>query len=173
MWSEKDRYPQPQPPEQRRDWWPPELEKVVADYHVILPGWDIWLAEEYEPPLDGSGAGGLKLYFRSWTPDSYNVERMIGVRHEFLVPRASYAYKVWEAWVFDRYVDCWRHEAGETLLRGEDRPFGPHHGDGENPYRTVQADGGDLADTRVRSGETREEYDERVSTEAKPVYSGQ
>jgi hypothetical protein len=137
------------------------LERVVADYRVILPGWDMWLAEDFDP---ADGAGGLKLYFRSYTPDSYNVERMIGVRHEFLVPRASYLYKVWESWVFNRYVDVWRHEAGETLLRGDDRPFGPHHGNGEDPYRIVQADGGDLADTRVRSGETREQYCRRVST---------
>jgi hypothetical protein len=106
----------------------------------------IYLGEEFAD----DGAGGLKLFITSETLDSYNVDRKIRVRHEFLVPRASYTRDVWAAWLFDRYCDVESHEAGEFLKINGVREFGPHHGNGEDPYRIWHV--GDYADTRVKAG---------------------
>lgn len=134
--------------EPRRDYWPPALEDLV-DQVTYKPGWSIWLGEEFAE----DGAGGLKLFIVSDTPDSYDVSRRIRVRHEFLVPRASYSRDVWAAWLFDRYRDVESHEAGEFFQIDGLREFGPHHGNGEDPYRIWHV--GDYADTRVRAGDDR------------------
>lgn len=133
----------------RSDYWPINLEIAVTAVSFAWPGWRCYLAEEF----GDDGSGGLKLFFISSTPNSYNPDETIRVKHEFLVPRASYTTSTWLAWIFDRYCDVWAHEAGETFLVAGVRVFGPHHGNGEDPYRRWFV--GDLADTRVKAGETR------------------
>lgn len=130
----------------RRDYWPPELEALVHQL-TYKPGWSVWLTEEFA----ADGAGGLKLFIVSETLDSYNLERGIRVRHEFLVPRASYSRDVWAAWLFDRYRDVETHEAGEFFKIDGLREFAPHHGNGEDPYRVWHV--GDYAAIRKRAGE--------------------
>ena len=133
---------------ERVDYWPPALEALVGLGRVTYKhGWSVWLAEEFAP----DGAGGLKLFIVSCTPDSYDPDRMIQVRHEFLVPRASYSRDVWAAWLFDRFCDVETHEAGEFFMIDGLREFAPHHGNGEDPYRVWHV--GDHAATRVRAGE--------------------
>lgn len=41
-------------------------------------------------------------------------------------------------WVFDRLLDCERHEAGEFFNVGGVRPFFPHHQDEGSPYELVE-----------------------------------
>lgn len=143
--------------EDRRDYWPPELEQLVRQV-TYKQGWAVYLGEEFAE----DGAGGLKLFIVSETPDSYQTDRaraggrdmpvrMIRVRHEFLVPRASYARDVWAAWLFDRYRDVETHEAGEFFKIDGLREFAPHHGNGEDPYRVWHV--GDHAATRKKAGE--------------------
>jgi hypothetical protein len=130
----------------RLDYWPPALEELVGQV-TYKPGWSVRLGEEFAD----DGAGGLKLFIVSDTPDSYDVSRRVRVRHEFLVPRASYTRDVWAAWLFDRYRDVESHEAGEFFMLDGLREFAPHHGNGEDPYRVWHV--GDHAATRKKAGQ--------------------
>lgn len=58
----------------------------------------------------------------------------IVVRHPFLVPEATYNYKSWRSWVFGRCLRLENHEMGEWFRVGDERPFLPMHGPGEDPY---------------------------------------
>jgi hypothetical protein len=130
----------------RVDYWPPALEELVGQV-TYKPGWAVRLDEEFAD----DGAGGLKLFIVSFTDDSYDPSKRIGVRHEFLVPRASYSRDVWAAWLFDRFVDVETHEAGEFFQIDGLREFAPHHGNGEDPYRVWHV--GDHAAIRKKAGE--------------------
>lgn len=132
----------------RRDSWPVELERLVRKV-TYKPEWTLFLGEEFAD----DGSGGLKLFIVSDTADSYNTDRPIRVRHEFLVPRASYTRDVWAAWLFDRFCDVETHEAGEFFRIDGLREFAPHHGNGEDPYRVWHV--GDYADIRVRAGDAK------------------
>lgn len=110
---------------------PPHLADLVASV-TYKPGWEFRLAHEVEP----DGSGGLALWITSDTEDSFNFDRRIRVRHAFLIPAASYNRNVWAAWLFDRVRDVETHEAGEFFRLNGVREFAPHHGNGEDPYRT-------------------------------------
>jgi hypothetical protein len=127
-------------------WEPPGLRDLVAGIGYI-PGWDVYL------DTDNEGGGWLTLHIVSATPDSYQPERTIRVNHSFLVPMATYNDRTWKAWILDRYLDVWRHETGEFLTFDGIREFAPHHGNGEDPYRTWHV--GDLVDAQVRAGHSR------------------
>jgi hypothetical protein len=128
------------------DWEPPGLRQIV-DSITYLPGWMVYLGHNNE---DGSW---LCLHIVSATPDSYDQTRTVRVNHSFLVPMATYNERTWKAWIFDRCLDVWRHETGEFLQFSGVREFAPHHGNGEDPYRTWHV--GDLADTRVKAGDAK------------------
>lgn len=131
-------------------WEPPELRRIV-DSIEYMPGWLAYLGRANEG--GGQEPQALTLHIVSETPDSYQTSRTMRVNHSFLVPLATYNERTWKAWLFDRFVDVWRHETGEFLKFSGTREFAPHHGNGEDPYRTWHV--GDLADTRVRAGEAR------------------
>jgi hypothetical protein len=95
------------------------------------PGWSVYLGLEFAD----DGSGGLKLFIISSTQNSMNPSESINVRHEFLVPRASYNRDTWAAWIFDRFRDVETHEAGEFFKIDDVREFAPHHANGEDPYR--------------------------------------
>lgn len=126
--------------------WPIGLADIVNKMSY-MPGWMARLARR-------GPHGAPALVIVSFTPDSYNHERMIRVAHEFLVPLASYNERTWKAWILECYVKVWRHETGEFLQFDGVREFAPHHGNGEDPYMTWHI--GDLADTQVRAGEDKE-----------------
>lgn len=130
------------------------LERLVKSVKYKMPGWMIYLGG------DNEGNGWLTLHIVSVTPDSYeNGDHMVRVNHSFLVPPATYNERTWKIWIFEKYLDVWRHETGELLEFDGVKEFAPHHGDHENPYYTYHI--GDYADTRVRSGETKEQYLQR------------
>lgn len=95
------------------------------------PGWYFELNDTTAP----DGSGGLALHIISHTPDSFDFSKTIRVRHEFLIPPASWNRNVWVAWIFDRVRDVETHEAGEFFRVDGVREFAPHHGNGEDPYR--------------------------------------
>lgn len=130
------------------------LERIVKSVNYKMPGWMIYLGG------DNEGNDWLTLHIVSFTPDSYqDGNEMVRVNHSFLVPPATYNERTWKAWILERYMDVWRHETGELLEFDGIKEFAPHHGNHENPYITWHI--GDREDTRVRSGETKEQYLQR------------
>jgi hypothetical protein len=114
------------------DYERPGLRELVAAI-TYKPGWLVYLEDTSRHTEDGSG--GLALMVVSDTEDSLHFDQRMRVRHEFLVPRASYNRDTWAAWVFDRIRDVETHEAGEFFRIDGVREFAPHHGNGEDPYR--------------------------------------
>lgn len=47
---------------------------------------------------------------------------------------ATYNEKTWRRWIFEMCRRVENHELGEWFRVGEERPFAPMHGPGENPY---------------------------------------
>lgn len=125
---------------------PPGLRDLIQSI-TYKPGWQFFLAKFEEAGEHRCWA----FYVISETPDSYNPERTIRVRHEFLVPPASYNRDTWAAWLFDRIRDVETHEAGEFFMLDGIREFAPHHGNGEDPYRVWHV--GDHASIRKRAGQ--------------------
>lgn len=131
-----------------RVYWPAGLQELVASL-TYKPGWRFVLEERH----DDDGSGGLTFAVISCTEDSRKPGQMIRVYHPFLVPPASYNRRCWVAWIRDRLADVENHELGEFLLVDGVREFGPHHGNGENPYIVWHV--GDLEDTAIRAGDTK------------------
>lgn len=125
---------------------PPGLRALVESI-TYKPGWSCSLGVFSE---DGE-ARGWAFYVVSDTPNSYDVDQRIRVRHEFLVPPASYNRDTWAAWLRDRLADVEAHELGEFLMFDGVREFAPHHGNGEDPYRVWHV--GDHAAARKKAGE--------------------
>ncbi len=68
-----------------------------------------------------------------------------------MVPPADYQHHVWLAWLFERVQDIEaNHEAGEFFKHNWIRPFAPHHGNGQDPYRVWFV--GSLSETETRAG---------------------
>jgi hypothetical protein len=129
--------------------FPTGLEDIVKSCEFTWPGWMVYLGH------DNEGSGAPVLHIVSCTPNSYEPGERIRVNHSFLVPLGTYNERTWQAWIMERFVDVFRHETGEFLQFNGVRMFAPHHGNGEDPYRTWYV--GDLADTRVRAGEDKPE----------------
>lgn len=129
--------------------YPAELAALVKACK-LNPGWSVRLQD-----LDrGQGSEGLTLVIRTRGYDSYHPERgeSYAVLHYFIVPAASFDYRSWRRWLFDRYLDVCSHEACEFFQVDGARPFAPHHGDGEDPYVIFEA-GEDRSDARRRPGQ--------------------
>lgn len=125
-----------------------ELRPIVEATKYIMPGWRVFLGGDNEDPDIPA------LHVISYTIDAYHPERMSSVNHSFLVPLGSYNARNWKIWIRDCIAKVWEHEINEMLLFNGVREFAPHHGNGEDPYRTWLV--GDLADTQVRAGETKD-----------------
>lgn len=118
-------------PESHDIYWPEHLETAV-DLLEYKPNWMTYLAVEFSE----DGSGGLTFFVVSNTENSLDPGKRIRVRHGFLVPPASYDLKNWKAWLVDRLGDVEMHERNEFVKFGGVREFAPHHGNGEDPYRT-------------------------------------
>ncbi len=86
--------------------------------------------------ISEDGSGGLTFFVISVTDDSMVKDQKISVRHGFLVPNDSYNRDTWAAWLRDRLQDVETHECNEFFRINGLREFAPHHGNGEDPYRT-------------------------------------
>lgn len=100
------------------------LRELVAKA-TCKPGWKFRLMIE-----DGS----LRLVITVDGYDSYNTDQPNRVAHFFPVPMATYNEKSWRRWMFDMCLRVENHEMGEWFKIGDERPFAPLHGPGEDPY---------------------------------------
>lgn len=82
----------------------------------------------------GQGSSGLTLIINIHEPDSYNPDRTISVNHYFPVPPAAYDMRSWRRWLFECIMLVHRHEAMENFKIGDERPYAPSHGPGNDPY---------------------------------------
>jgi hypothetical protein len=89
------------------------------------PGWSFRLILEDD---------ALRLVITVAGVDSYNEENPLRVGHYFPVPTATYNERSWRRWMFEMCRRVENHELGEWFRIGEDRPFAPLHGPGEDPY---------------------------------------
>lgn len=125
---------------------PPGL-RALVEAIKYKPGWHFALRVFRE---DGE-ARCWAFYVTSDTEDSLNPPKRIRVLHEFLVPPASYNRDTWAAWLHDRVTDVERHECNEFFKIDGVREFAPHHGNGEDPYRTWHVS--DYATAKKRAGD--------------------
>jgi hypothetical protein len=125
---------------------PPGLRELVESI-TYKPGWKFWLATF----IEDDETRGVAFYVVSDTENSLDPAKRIRVRHEFLVPPASYNRNTWAAWLRDRVADVESHECNEFFKLDGVREFAPHHGNGEDPYRTWHV--GDFATAKKRAGD--------------------
>jgi hypothetical protein len=118
--------------------YPTILEALVSQCRMGLHGdWRVDLTDMQRDEDHGRGAaGGLTLRILTKGPDTYHPERGENYRvyHYFSVPAATYDERSWRRWLFERYLDVWRHEAMESFGIGAERPYAPSHGPGNDPY---------------------------------------
>lgn len=101
------------------------LRAVVAKTSCKLT-WSFRMAETEE---------GLRLVIRETGFDSYPPHTPRTIDHYFPVPPTTFNEKSWQRWVFEQCLLLENHEAGEWFKVGDERPFLPLHGPGEDPYR--------------------------------------
>lgn len=101
------------------------LEKVV-DSVAGKPGWCFELKHDEE--------GYRLVIIDTKCMDAYNPDQSFPLAHYFPVPIATYNEKSWRRWVFECCRGVENHELGEWIRWGDERPFAPMHGPGENPY---------------------------------------
>ena len=89
------------------------------------PGWEFDLVDE---------DGALRLVITVPGRDTYRPERSLTVRHFFPVPTTTFNEKSWRRWIFEMCRRLENHELGEWFKIGDERPFAPLHGPGEDPY---------------------------------------
>jgi hypothetical protein len=108
------------------------LRRVVSEVRC-KPGWTFRIAED---------EGALRLVITVEGVDSYPPHRPFDVSHWHAVPPTTYNEKSWKRWVFEQW--------------GEDRPFAPLHGPGEDPYTVHEyrdeVDARTTQDGSVRTG---------------------
>lgn len=100
------------------------LAKLVSQAQC-KPGWRFNLVDE---------EGALRLTITVAGRDSYNADVSMSVRHFFPVPTATFNEASWRRWLFEMCRRLENHELGEWFRIGNERPFAPLHGPGEDPY---------------------------------------
>lgn len=106
-------------------------------------GWRISLEDIVRDTGPGGEAlsRGLTLIVLRTGPDSYNPDKILRVNHYFPVPPATYDWRSWQRWLFDRLGDVDDHERMENFILHDapgsehvTRPYAPSHGPGNSPY---------------------------------------
>lgn len=83
----------------------------------------------------GQGSAGLTLVITTLTTNSYHPEQTgYRVNHYMIVPAAAYDERSWRRWLFEQLLLVERHEAAEFFRIGDERPYAPSHGFGQDPY---------------------------------------
>lgn len=101
------------------------LRKVVAGVRC-KPGWQFRLVEDEE---------GFRLrVVDARCVDAYPPHDSFPLAHYFPVPCTTWNEVSWRRWVHTCCMGVETHEIGEWLRWGDDRPFAPLHGPGEDPY---------------------------------------
>lgn len=109
----------------------PEILAGLVDQIRYRAGWRFALAD-----LDrGQGSAGLTLIITTLGTNSYHVDETdYRVNHYMIVPAAAYDERSWRRWIFEQILLVERHEAMEFFQVGDDKPFAPGHGFGQDPY---------------------------------------
>jgi hypothetical protein len=98
----------------------------LVDEVEYKPGWAFDIVNE---------DGALRLRITDMKcVDAYNPGRPMPLSHMHPVPTATYNEKTWKRWIFEQCRRVENHEIGEWLRWGDERPFAPLHGPGEDPY---------------------------------------
>lgn len=126
---------------------PPGLRDLIENRLTYKPGWQFYMRDMKDP----DGSGGLTFVVISLTMDSLRPERDISVRHNFLIPPASYNETNWMIWLRERIAEVENHELNEFIRFDGVRTFAPHHSNGEIPYVTFYAS--DWKTAAKRSGD--------------------
>jgi hypothetical protein len=101
------------------------LRRLVSEVEY-KPGWRFRIVNE---------DGALRLVITdTQCIDAYNPGTPFPLSHYHPVPIAEYNEKTWKRWIFEQCRRVENHEIGEWLRWGEERPFAPLHGPGEDPY---------------------------------------
>lgn len=109
-------------------------------------GWSFRLVDEY---------GTLRLFIRIDGYNNWKFDEPFSVNHVFPVPTATYNEKTWRRWIFEMCRRVENHELGECFRVGDERPFLPLHGPGEDPY-TVHEFRDEMDSRIVQDGSIRE-----------------
>lgn len=110
------------------------LESLILNELVQNLRYRDWLIY-IDKDLDrGQGSRGTTLVIRVHAKDSSNPQHMIYVNHYMIVPAASYDMRSWRRWLFEQICLVERHEAAEFFTIGDERPYSPSHGPGNDPY---------------------------------------
>lgn len=115
------------------------------------PGWGFWLSE------DEKGAKRLVINVDGYDSSQPSKRIPIRVNHFFPVPEATYNERSWRRWIFEQCRRLENHELGEWFRIGDERPFEPLHGPGEDPY-TVHEFRPDVDARTTQDGSVREHY---------------
>ena len=83
--------------------------------------------------IDEDGALRLRITVEHG-PNARLPDQRITIHHFFPLPIATYNEASWRRWIFDQCLGVETHEIGEFFMDGDERPFAPLHGPGENPY---------------------------------------
>lgn len=119
----------------------PEVLHSLVERLSYRPGWTFALED-----MDrGQGSEGLTFVVTSLGYNSYHVDlgQTYRVNHYFIVPAAAYNEQSWRRWLLDCLIEVETHETCEFFAINGERPFGPHHGPGWNPY-TIFEHGSDV-----------------------------
>jgi hypothetical protein len=115
--------------------WPAELEDLINGFKY-KPGWTFKLIADLDR---GQGSEGTTLDIVSRTYNSYhpNAGEAYYVHHYVIVPPAAFNRRSWRYWLLQRLIEIETHEACEFFQDGDERPFAPNHGPGNDPYMIV------------------------------------
>jgi hypothetical protein len=109
----------------------PRVLRDLVEQLRYRAGWVFSLAE-----IDrGQGSAGLTLVISTLGVNAYHPEQTdYRVNHYVIVPAAAYDERSWRRWLFDQVYLVELHEAMEFFQVGDDKPYAPSHGHGQNPY---------------------------------------
>ena len=103
-----------------------DILRKLVDEVECKPGWVFDIVEE---------DGALRLRITdTQCIDAFNPGKPMPLSHFFPVPTATYNEKSWRRFIFECCRGVENHELGEWFRIGDERPFAPLHGPGENPY---------------------------------------
>jgi hypothetical protein len=91
------------------------------------PGWTFRLVDE-------DGALRLVIYVPGYDSSRPDDLTQLNINHFFPVPDATYNERTWRRWMFEMCRRVENHELGEWFRVGDEWPFAPLHGPGEDPY---------------------------------------
>lgn len=122
----------------------------IVEHVRCKPGWSFRLVDE---------DGALRLVIRVSGYDSSRPSERISmsVNHFQPVPMTTYNKKTWRRWIFEMCRRVENHELGEWFRIGDERPFAPLHGPGEDPY-TVHEFRPEADALTTQDGSMREPY---------------